>query len=89
VFGYLTGRGVPQLRTALAGYLNRVRGTVAEPARLPVMKLGTSFVVASIATHVLVSPTREASSVDFTWRCFFPTNARARPAQAACKASSP
>ncbi len=31
VFGYLTGRGVPQLRAALAGYLNRVRGTVAEP----------------------------------------------------------
>jgi GntR family transcriptional regulator / MocR family aminotransferase len=31
VFGYLTGRGVPQLRTALAGYLNRVRGTLAEP----------------------------------------------------------
>src|SRR3984893_6379012 len=31
VFGYLTGRGVPQLRTALADYLNRVRGTVAEP----------------------------------------------------------
>ena len=31
VFGYLTGRGVPQLRTSLAGYLNRVRGTVANP----------------------------------------------------------
>src|ERR1700726_3976615 len=31
VFGYLSGRGVPQLRTALADYLNRVRGTVAEP----------------------------------------------------------
>jgi GntR family transcriptional regulator / MocR family aminotransferase len=31
VFGYLTGRGVPQLRVALAGYLNRVRGTVAGP----------------------------------------------------------
>ena len=31
VFGYLTGRGVPQLRIALAGYLNRVRGTVADP----------------------------------------------------------
>lgn len=31
VFGYLTGRGVPQLRTALADYLNRVRGTLAEP----------------------------------------------------------
>ena len=31
VFGYLTGRGLPQLRTSLADYLNRVRGTVAEP----------------------------------------------------------
>ncbi len=31
VFGYLTGRGVPQLRTSLAEYLNRVRGTVADP----------------------------------------------------------
>jgi GntR family transcriptional regulator/MocR family aminotransferase len=31
VFGYLTGRGVPQLRTSLAEYLNRVRGTVTEP----------------------------------------------------------
>jgi GntR family transcriptional regulator / MocR family aminotransferase len=34
VFGYLTGRGVPQLRTSLAEYLNRVRGTVAEPAHM-------------------------------------------------------
>jgi GntR family transcriptional regulator / MocR family aminotransferase len=34
VFGYLTGRGVPQLRTALAGYLNRVRGTLAEPDQM-------------------------------------------------------
>jgi len=34
VFGYLTGRGVPQLRTALAGYLNRVRGTVADPDQM-------------------------------------------------------
>jgi GntR family transcriptional regulator/MocR family aminotransferase len=31
VFGYLTGSGVPQLRTALADYLNRVRGTLADP----------------------------------------------------------
>jgi GntR family transcriptional regulator/MocR family aminotransferase len=31
VFGYLAGSGVPQLRTAIAGYLNRVRGTVAQP----------------------------------------------------------
>ena len=31
VFGYLTGRGVPQLRACLADYLNRVRGTAADP----------------------------------------------------------
>src|SRR5690242_13964472 len=30
-FGYLTGRGVPELRQALADYLNRVRGTSARP----------------------------------------------------------
>ena len=34
VFGYLAGSGVPQLRTAMAGYLNRVRGTVAEPDQI-------------------------------------------------------
>lgn len=28
-FGYLDGRGVPELRAALAAYLNRVRGTAA------------------------------------------------------------
>jgi GntR family transcriptional regulator / MocR family aminotransferase len=31
VFGYLAGPGVPELRTALAGYLNRVRGTLTDP----------------------------------------------------------
>jgi len=31
-FTYLGGRGVPELRTALAAYLNRVRGTAADPA---------------------------------------------------------
>jgi GntR family transcriptional regulator/MocR family aminotransferase len=31
VFGYLAGSGVPQLRAAVADYLNRVRGTVAQP----------------------------------------------------------
>ena len=30
-FGYLSGRGVPELREALAAYLDRVRGTVADP----------------------------------------------------------
>jgi GntR family transcriptional regulator / MocR family aminotransferase len=34
VFGYLTGRGVPQLRTAMADYLNRVRGTMADPEHM-------------------------------------------------------
>ena len=34
VFGYLTGRGVPQLRVAMADYLNRVRGTVADPEHM-------------------------------------------------------
>jgi GntR family transcriptional regulator/MocR family aminotransferase len=30
-FGYLSGRGVPEVRDALADYLNRVRGTTARP----------------------------------------------------------
>ena len=30
-FGYLDGRGIPELRMELAAYLNRVRGTVAHP----------------------------------------------------------
>jgi GntR family transcriptional regulator / MocR family aminotransferase len=34
LFGYLAGSGVPQLRTAIAGYLNRVRGTVALPDQI-------------------------------------------------------
>ena len=34
LFGYLVGSGVPQLRTAIAGYLNRVRGTLAQPDQI-------------------------------------------------------
>jgi len=34
VFGYLSGRGTPQLRGAIADYLNRVRGTVADAERV-------------------------------------------------------
>jgi GntR family transcriptional regulator/MocR family aminotransferase len=34
VFGYLAGSGVPQLRTTIADYLNRVRGTVAQPDQI-------------------------------------------------------
>ncbi len=32
--GYLDGHGVPELRAALAAYLNRVRGTDADPANV-------------------------------------------------------
>lgn len=35
-FGYLDGRGTPELRNALAAYLNRARGTVADPADIVV-----------------------------------------------------
>jgi GntR family transcriptional regulator / MocR family aminotransferase len=34
LFGYLSGSGVPALRTAIADYLNRVRGTLAQPDRI-------------------------------------------------------
>jgi GntR family transcriptional regulator/MocR family aminotransferase len=34
LFGYLAGRGVPRLCAAIADYLNRVRGTIADPDRV-------------------------------------------------------
>ena len=34
LFGYLAGSGVPQLRAAIADYLNRVRGTLAHPDQI-------------------------------------------------------
>jgi GntR family transcriptional regulator / MocR family aminotransferase len=34
LFGYLAGSGVPQLRIAIADYLNRVRGTLAQPDQI-------------------------------------------------------
>jgi GntR family transcriptional regulator / MocR family aminotransferase len=33
-FGYLSGRGMPELRSVLADYLNRVRGTAADPENI-------------------------------------------------------
>jgi GntR family transcriptional regulator/MocR family aminotransferase len=33
-FGYLDGRGAPELHEAIAGYLNRVRGTAADPGNV-------------------------------------------------------
>ncbi|HYJ67921.1 MAG TPA: PLP-dependent aminotransferase family protein [Nocardioidaceae bacterium] len=35
-FGYLTGRGMPELHEAIAGYLNRVRGTAASAERIQI-----------------------------------------------------
>jgi GntR family transcriptional regulator/MocR family aminotransferase len=35
-FGYSSGRGVPELREALAAYLNRARGAAADPANMVV-----------------------------------------------------
>ena len=46
--GYLDGRGVPELRIALADYLNRVRGTVAGPDDV-VVTVGHSQGVALLA----------------------------------------
>jgi len=49
---YLGGRGVPELRTALATYLNRVRGTVADPAAIVISSgfaQGLSLIVRAIA----------------------------------------
>ena len=47
--GYLDGRGMPELRVALADYLNRVRGTVAGPDDV-VVTVGYSQGLALIAT---------------------------------------
>jgi GntR family transcriptional regulator / MocR family aminotransferase len=51
-FGYLTGRGVPELHDALAGYLNRVRGTAARPDRIQVCNgygQGVALVIQALA----------------------------------------
>jgi GntR family transcriptional regulator/MocR family aminotransferase len=47
--GYLDGRGMPELRVALADYLNRVRGTFARPDDL-VVTVGYSQGLALVAS---------------------------------------
>jgi GntR family transcriptional regulator / MocR family aminotransferase len=47
--GYLDGRGVPELRVALADYLNRVRGTAAQPDDV-VVTVGYSQGLALVAS---------------------------------------
>jgi GntR family transcriptional regulator/MocR family aminotransferase len=53
LFGYLAGSGVPELRTAIAGYLNRVRGTVAQPDQI-VISTGYAQGIA-LLVHVLAA----------------------------------
>ncbi|HEY3164124.1 MAG TPA: PLP-dependent aminotransferase family protein [Candidatus Limnocylindrales bacterium] len=51
---YLGGRGMPELRTALAAYLNRVRGTAANPADIVICSgfaQGLGLVVRSLAAR--------------------------------------
>ncbi|HEY3608828.1 MAG TPA: PLP-dependent aminotransferase family protein [Pseudonocardiaceae bacterium] len=67
-FAYLTGGGVPQLRTAISDYLNRVRGTMAEPDRIVIttgyaqgIGLLISVLAASGAKRIAVE---DPSSVD-------------------------
>jgi GntR family transcriptional regulator/MocR family aminotransferase len=51
--GYLDGRGVPELRQALATYLNRVRGTAASPEAVVI---GTGFAQGlSLVSRVLAA----------------------------------
>jgi GntR family transcriptional regulator/MocR family aminotransferase len=53
-FAYLDGRGAPELRTALARYLNRVRGTLATPARVIVVNgyaQGVGLVLSALAAQ--------------------------------------
>jgi GntR family transcriptional regulator / MocR family aminotransferase len=53
LFGYLAGSGVPQLRTAIADYLNRVRGTLAQPGQIVIC---TGYAQgAALLVHVLAA----------------------------------
>jgi GntR family transcriptional regulator / MocR family aminotransferase len=52
-FGYLSGRGMPELREVLAEYLNRVRGTAADPENVVICNgfaQGIALVVHVLAT---------------------------------------
>ncbi|HEY7046484.1 MAG TPA: PLP-dependent aminotransferase family protein [Jatrophihabitantaceae bacterium] len=53
-FGYLSGPGVPELREALADYLNRVRGTAARPENILICNgfaQGIALLVQVLATR--------------------------------------
>jgi GntR family transcriptional regulator/MocR family aminotransferase len=51
-FGYLDGRGAPELHEAITGYLNRVRGTAADPGDVVICNgygQGVSLVIQVLA----------------------------------------
>jgi GntR family transcriptional regulator/MocR family aminotransferase len=60
-FGYTSGQGIPELRAALADYLNRVRGTVAHPDNI-VVCAGYAQGVALLTT-VLAQVRRRAGAI--------------------------
>jgi GntR family transcriptional regulator/MocR family aminotransferase len=71
-FGYLDGRGVPELRNALADYLDRVRGTAADPESIVIcsgfsqgLKLVASVLHARGARRVAIEdPTQPETRTD-------------------------
>ncbi len=62
-FGYLDGRGMPELREALATYLNRVRGTVAD-RELTVVCTGFAQGLHLIAESAVAAGARRAAVED-------------------------
>jgi GntR family transcriptional regulator/MocR family aminotransferase len=61
--GYHDGRGVPELRDALATYLNRVRGTAADPADV-VISSGFAQGLRLVATVLAASGARRIAVED-------------------------
>jgi GntR family transcriptional regulator/MocR family aminotransferase len=61
--GYLGSHGVPELRLALAAYLNRVRGTVADPANV-VITTGFAQALGVLATTLAARGARRFAMED-------------------------
>ena len=66
-FGYLDGRGMPELRGALAEYLNRVRGTAAHPDHIVICS-GFAQGLKLVATVLLEDGARRVALEDPTQR---------------------
>jgi GntR family transcriptional regulator/MocR family aminotransferase len=66
-FGYLDGRGMPELRGALADYLNRVRGTAAHPDHIVICS-GFAQGLKLVATVLIEDGARRVALEDPTQR---------------------